>query len=59
VAWAAVFVVAVGIGVWQYVRPHSQPVPLLGEEMDYGLAVVEMDLEVLESEIELSFLDTT
>lgn len=58
-AWAAVFVVAIGIGVWHFVRPQPQPVPLLTDELNYGLAAVEMDLGTLESEIELSLLDTT
>ncbi|MFH1742231.1 MAG: hypothetical protein ABIH23_24770 [bacterium] len=58
-AWAAIFLAAVGIGTWQYIRSESQITPLPTEEMDYGLAIVEMDLQVLESEIELSLLDMT
>ena len=58
-AWAAIFLAIVGIGAWQYIRSESQIVPLLTEELDYGLAIVEMDLQALESEIELSLLDMT
>jgi hypothetical protein len=47
----------VGVGVWQYKSSQPAPVPFLAEEMDYGFAALEMDLNALESEIELSLLD--
>lgn len=58
-AWAAGFLVAIGIGAWQYMGTQPQPAPFLSEELDYGFAIVEKDLEALESEIELSLLDVT
>jgi len=57
-AWAALFLAVVSIGVWQYDRPSEESTSsLTGEELDYSLAAVEMQLNALESEIEMSLMD--
>ncbi|HOE10489.1 MAG TPA: hypothetical protein PLQ35_00945 [bacterium] len=59
-AWAAIFLAVAGFGFWQYHERHlatTDSALLSTEEIGYGLASVELDLRVLESEMELSMLD--
>jgi len=60
-AWVAIFLAVAGIGFWQYQErvssPTSDSVTLSTEEIDYSLASVELDLQALESEMDLSMLD--
>ncbi len=58
-AWATIFLAVVSVGVWQYEQPQTseEPEAISAEELDYGLAVVEMQLDALESEIEMSLMD--